>query len=227
MGFIIFFAVIATLFAAWRVWRRLRYFLHIFQLEGYKPNEYRHWLKARFGDAVLRLSHKVALVVLAVATIGFFWVSPFWTAFLVLPAWAVTFASSRRYRSEQQKKPLSYSARLKRLMATAVAVTLVPFAAGLLLGLGQEGLAGYWAYLAGFLVADFGVPYWVLAAAALMKPVETSIQNGFKKQARRTLDARRELTVIGITGSYGKTSVKFIIAEILRQRYNVLETPGS
>ncbi|MFB6098441.1 MAG: UDP-N-acetylmuramoyl-tripeptide--D-alanyl-D-alanine ligase, partial [Salinibacter sp.] len=32
---------------------------------------------------------------------------------------------------------------------------------------------------------------------------------------------------VGITGSYGKTSTKFILAELLRQKYNVYATPSS
>ena len=58
-------------------------------------------------------------------------------------------------------------------------------------------------------------------------PVETAIQEGFKRDARQKLRERPDLTTIGITGSYGKTSTKFILAELLKQRYSVLATPGS
>ena len=225
MILIYFFAVIATAFAGWRAWRRLRYFLHIFQLEGYKPNQYRHWIRVRRGHVVFRRSHQLAALLLLLAAIGFSQGSPFWTALLVLPAWAVAFASSRLYRSDRQKKPLRYTARLQRLLATAAVLTALPVLLGALIGFGR--LEGFFWYLAGFFVADLGVPLWVLLAAWLMQPVERAVQEGFKRQARQTLRARRDLTVIGITGSYGKTSVKFIIAEILKQRYNVLATPGS
>lgn len=226
MIFIYLFAVIATLFAGWRAWRRLRYFLHLFQLEGYKPNQYLRWLGSHIGH-VVRLSHKVAAVVLALAAAGFYFLSPFWTALLALPAWMITFASSRLYRSERPKKPLAYTNRLKRLLGVTVVLTLLPVILGLVVGLRQDSLAGFWFYLLGFFVADFGAPLWVLFAAFLMKPVEASFRRGFKKQARSTLQQRPDLTVVGITGSYGKTSTKFILAEILRQRYNVLASPGS
>ena len=39
-----FFGLIALLFALWRIGRRTRYFLHIAQLEGYKPGEYAAWV---------------------------------------------------------------------------------------------------------------------------------------------------------------------------------------
>lgn len=224
---ILIFLVIATLFAGWRIWRRLRFFLHTIQLEGYKLNEYRSWLGARVGHVIIRLSHKLALALLVLSFVGFFYVSPFWTALIVLPLWAVTFASSRLYRSTQEKKPLKYTNRLKRLLAASAAIIVVPVILGIAFGLRENGLQGFFWYLVGLLLADFGAPFWVMVGALVMQPVEKAIQNGFKRKARLTLQNRPNLTVIGITGSYGKTSVKFILAEILKQRYNVLATPGS
>jgi len=216
-------ALLATLFAGLRGWHRLRYFLHLFQLEGYKPVEYRQWLGARLSQ-VFRKSHALALVLLG---IGFVWADAPWVLAIVLLGWCVAFASSKLYHSARPKKPLKYTARMKRLAATSGARPLLPVIAGMALGwkAGWPGAVPY--YLAGLLLADLGGPLWVLIAALLMKPVETSIQNGFKRQARATLQRRSDLTVLGITGSYGKTSVKFIVAEILKQRYSVLATPGS
>lgn len=227
MILIILFAILATLFAGWRIWRRLRFFLHTFQLEGYKLNEYRAWLGARIGHVVVRLSHKLALALLALSFIGFFFVSPFWTALIVLPLWAVTFASSRLYRSTQQKKPLKYTSRLKRLLAATTAIAAIPVIFGIVFGLRENGQQGFFWYLTGLFLADFGAPFWVMLGALVMKPVEKAIQNGFKSKARHNLRSRPDLTVIGITGSYGKTSVKFILSEILKQRYSVLATPAS
>ena len=224
---LIIFALIATLFAGWRLWRRLRYFLHVFQLEGYKPNQFMSWLRAH-PRHVFRLSHGLALVVLALAAAGFFvagW--PRTTATVVLPLWAVTFASSRLYRSDQEKKPLAYTNRLKRLLGVAALLAVLPVVIGALVGLGWEGPAGFWPFLVGFLVADFGAPLWVLLAAFALEPLEAYFRRGFKRQARRHLRQRPDLQVIGITGSYGKTSTKFIIQEILKQRFHVLATPGS
>lgn len=226
MLFIYLFAVVATLFAGWRAWRRLRYFLHVFQLETYKPQRYRAWVREHASRVVFRLSHKVALGLLLLAALGFFWEDvPFWTALIVLPLWAAAFASSRLYRSDREKKPFAYTARMQRLLATAALLTVAFPLVGLFLGLDRlEGL--FW-YLLGWFVADFGAPLWVLIAAFLMQPVENAIQRGFKRQARRALRDRPDLTIVGITGSYGKTSTKFIIEEILSQKYSALATPSS
>jgi UDP-N-acetylmuramoyl-tripeptide--D-alanyl-D-alanine ligase len=58
-------------------------------------------------------------------------------------------------------------------------------------------------------------------------PIEKRIADGFVKDARRILSEMPRLTVIGVTGSYGKTSVKNFLAAMLGAKYNVLMTPGS
>ena len=227
MALLYFLAALASLFAGWRIWRRLRFFLHIFQLEGYKPTEYAGWVRTRMRPLVFRRSHLAGLVLLVVGALGIRFVAPRPTLLLVLGAWVVAFASSRAYRSLRPKKPLVYTHRMRRLLAAAVVFVAAPVAAGAAVGLGLGAPEGFLAYLAGLLVADLGAPLWVLLAGLVMRPVETAIQRGFKREARRRLQARPDLTVVGITGSYGKTSVKFIVAEILSQRFNVLATPGS
>lgn len=226
MWIIVFLTVITSLFAGWRAWRRLRYFLHIFQLEGYKRAEFLAWVGDRRGTVLFRLSHKLAVGQLILVAIGILFVSPFWTIVVALPLWAITFASSRIYRSERQKKPLRYTNRMRRLLAAAAVLTAAPVLTGLIIWV-LAGLPYFGWFLGGFLAADFLAPYWVFLAALVMAPVERSIQSGFKQRARERLAARRDLTLIGITGSYGKTSTKFIIAEILKQRYNVLASPSS
>lgn len=227
MVWIYVFTIITTLLAGWRVWRRLRYFLHVFQLEGYKPPGFRKWLSQRSGTVFFRFSHTLGLLLLIATVFGYTYASPFWTTLLVLPAWSIAFASSRLYRSAREKKPLAYTNRLKRLLTTASVLASLPLLVGIGWGLERGDLTGYLGFLGGFFLADLWCPAWVLVASALMKPVERFIQNGFKRQARAHLARRPDLHTIAITGSYGKTSVKFIIAEILRQRYNTLATPGS
>ncbi len=49
----------------------------------------------------------------------------------------------------------------------------------------------------------------------------------YKKQAKRKLASMDKLQVIAITGSYGKTSIKNFVAQILSQKYKVYATPRS
>jgi UDP-N-acetylmuramoyl-tripeptide--D-alanyl-D-alanine ligase len=226
MALIYLFAVLATLFASWRAMRRTRFFLHVFQLETYKPDRYQSWLREHAGRLLVTPSHLVGGGLLIAATLAFPALPPFWVALVLLIGWMLAFISSRRYRG-REKKPFALTNRMKRLVGATGVIALLPVAVGGIAGWETAGLHGFGWYLLGLLVADLGAPLWVLLGAYAMAPVERSIQNGFKRQARATLDARRDLTVIGITGSYGKTSTKFIIAELLKQKYNVLATPSS
>lgn len=64
-------------------------------------------------------------------------------------------------------------------------------------------------------------------AIFVLRPIETAIKQRYIKKAKKVLDSRKDLIKIGITGSYGKTSVKNILTHMLRCKYNVLATPES
>ena len=49
----------------------------------------------------------------------------------------------------------------------------------------------------------------------------------YKKEAKKKLEEMDKLQIIAITGSYGKTSVKNFVAQILSKKYNVYATPRS
>ena len=224
---LVLLAAIATAFAGWRAARRIRFFLHIFQLETYKFDRYGRWLRDNLRSAAVRPSHVVGTGLLVLAAIGFSRSGAAWVAAALLPLWTLTFISSRRYRSDQEKKPLAFTDRMTRLAGASGLVAAIPLVLGALYGWMTSNPSGFFWYLLGFFVVDLGAPLWVAVGAGLMHPVETIIQEGFKREARQHLRERPDLTTIGITGSYGKTSTKFILAELLRQKYNVYATPSS
>lgn len=49
----------------------------------------------------------------------------------------------------------------------------------------------------------------------------------YKKDAKRKLQSMKDLQIICITGSYGKTSIKNFVAQILAHKYRVYATPRS
>jgi UDP-N-acetylmuramoyl-tripeptide--D-alanyl-D-alanine ligase len=49
----------------------------------------------------------------------------------------------------------------------------------------------------------------------------------FKKNATAKLDSMKDLKIIAITGSYGKTSIKNFLTQILAKKYKVYSTPRS
>lgn len=68
---------------------------------------------------------------------------------------------------------------------------------------------------------------WLICLSNLiMKIYETPHANKFIKKAKAKL-AASDVTVVGITGSYGKTTAKNILAAFLAKKYRVLATPRS
>lgn len=57
--------------------------------------------------------------------------------------------------------------------------------------------------------------------------IERFLFEAFKKEARKKLQSMPKLQIIAITGSYGKTSTKNFVYEILSRKYKVYATPRS
>jgi len=57
--------------------------------------------------------------------------------------------------------------------------------------------------------------------------IEKFLFTVYKKEAKKKLQSMKDLQIICITGSYGKTSIKNFVAQILSRKYNVYATPRS
>ena len=137
---------------------------------------------------------------------------------VLLLALALCFALHRAAVKKTEKKKFALTPRMKRLYGM-LAVVLLGVQAAFFWGLGYP-LGAYGGVIA-------LLPLLVPLAALLALPVERLIFRLYFRDAERKLMENDRLIRIGITGSYGKTSTKFILAEILSQKYNVLATPAS
>jgi UDP-N-acetylmuramoyl-tripeptide--D-alanyl-D-alanine ligase len=70
-------------------------------------------------------------------------------------------------------------------------------------------------------------PLLVILSNIINAPLERAINLWYIADARRILKKIPRLVVIGITGSYGKTSTKYFLYRLLSSRFNVLMTPES
>ena len=125
------------------------------------------------------------------------------------------------------KKPLAMTGRAWRLLLTAMVVNLVAVLVvpGLLhINWGWPYDLGSWALLTA--ICFFGIARLLLLADVVTAPVQQWINNRFLTAARRKL-IEVSPTVIGVTGSFGKTSTKFAIEGLLGPASTVLATPGS
>ncbi|MGF1669618.1 MAG: UDP-N-acetylmuramoyl-tripeptide--D-alanyl-D-alanine ligase [Balneolaceae bacterium] len=221
---------------------RIRYLLHMFQLHGYKTAEFREWTHQNFSAKVITPEHVLFnLVILSLLYFLSDSLTPSAATIILAVFVLFWFFPAGKYRLEQEKKKLVFTPRMKRLAAT-LALLILPFWYGTI-ELGYTGTissivsvrqidnlflaADPYILAFGFVVADIAIPFLLFLASYLMKPIEIQIQKGFKKKARQKLAMLPSLRVIAITGSYGKTSTKFILNAMLRERYKVCVTPGS
>ena len=77
-----------------------------------------------------------------------------------------------------------------------------------------------------WIIAVQALPLMLILGNATLAPYEALVQNKFYNEARSKLEEINP-TIIGITGSYGKTSVKHILGHILKNSAPTLMTPGS
>lgn len=73
----------------------------------------------------------------------------------------------------------------------------------------------------------FAVFIPLLLAYLLSYAIEKYLFEIYKKEASKRLASIKDLEIIAITGSYGKTSIKNFIASILSTKYRVYATPRS
>jgi UDP-N-acetylmuramoyl-tripeptide--D-alanyl-D-alanine ligase len=211
----------------WHSWFRARYFLQVFQQNGYHINEYTGWMGKNWAGKLIGNAHIIIIPIFLIEVFGGRLTMTAITIILFLFI-AFLFIPARREYSGVQKKPLVFTPRMIRLAGpVAVFYLFFPW-----LGYNLAWTAAYptpdaLIFAFSLILADLLLPFYILLAAILVSPVEKYIQNGFKKQARRKLQSMPGLRVIAITGSYGKTSTKFIIKTLLEERFNVCFTPGS
>ena len=137
-------------------------------------------------------------------------------AFLIGVIW------DRRIKNDQNKKPLVYTARVKRLILTTSILYLVPV---ILMAFNLDNGRFCWLMIFIFSLLIYLNFFIVYIAKVINTPVEKFVYFYFKHKAKNKLKSMNNLKVIGITGSYGKTSSKNILSDILNIKYNALPTP--
>ncbi len=123
----------------------------------------------------------------------------------------------------EEKKPFKYTPRGIRLLVTSIIISLAVIFLFMLIFLYMLE----WYYAGLIVILGLIAPLYVIIASWVMLPIETAINRWYMKDAMRKRSSMNDLKVIGITGSYGKTSTKNIIHKIASQKYLSLMTPES
>lgn len=128
------------------------------------------------------------------------------------------------------KKPLVFTKRVWRIYGVTSLLS-VGSALSVILTLGSR--PDVWGYSGAVLSIGYILFLttfsWivVILAVVILMPVEKIINGRYRKEAERILESLPDLKIVGITGSYGKTSTKHYLHRILSEHYETLMTPGS
>ncbi len=140
---------------------------------------------------------------------------------LLLLLYGVCIFRKKNISNDQNKKPLVYTPRIKRLIVTLVLLHVIVCVLGILI---KSHLCDAIILLSIMAVFNF---YVVFLAKIINNPIERMVYKHFERKAKKKLASMPNLKVVGITGSYGKTSTKNFLNTILSEKYNVLATPKS
>ena len=202
-------------------------FLQIIQIADYKLKPYGVWLKdtkAKWFGRIVLLSFLSFCCVFVVNILfnEFLENKIFGNLGLVFYfAFAIIFILE--IHKIPQKKPLKVTKRMFRVYAT-----LFLLYAGLTFGVLALCLS-YSFYLRTSIIAitPICVPAIVALAILIVYPVEKLIQNSYKSRCKKALKSHQNLIVVGITGSFGKTSTKVYLSKFLETKFKVCATPAS
>lgn len=216
MDIIFYFVTLAT-FAFATVASSLAQ-MHMFQLNSYNGVKHCRWMSKNFGAV---FAHVIALLF---ATDAFLPVNEKFKI-VVFSIFAAVFAvfGFMAIPKKKAKKPLVFTTRVIRMFVTETVLI-----AGATVG-------SYFVYKLAevrfaialmFLVYAL-IPFMILLSNFINSPIEAGVRQHYINDAKKMLRSCPDLKIIGITGSYGKTSMKFFLTTLLKGKYDVLMTPES
>lgn len=190
------------------------YIIHMFQQNSYKPREYREWMQLHSNVGRLLGRSLYAVISIPLVLAG--------NAGCLIAAYVMNAMTILVNKPRQAKKPLVYTMRVRRMLVTTVILYVICMLLSLL---AEENLPRVCGCI--LLVLFILQPFLVLLVNWVNRPLERAIDRHYVQDAARILHEMPNLTVIGVTGSYGKTSVKYFLNTLLSSQYNVLQTPGN
>lgn len=231
---IVIFVIWLTTYAVGAVWYIL-YLMHMFQQNSYKPREYGEWIRVHTNVGRLLGKSLYAFISLPLVLVG--------NRGCLLAACVMNGMTILVNKPRRAKKPLVYTPRVRRMLITTgvlyllvLMMVLLPvmwltMAGGMILTLHGAMAEPEHPLLRNvellLLLLFVLQPLLILLTNLINHPIEQRINQRYIDDAARILRGMPHLKIIGVTGSYGKTSVKYFLNTLLAARYNVLCTPGN
>lgn len=230
---LLFYIILAILMVvgatlALTLWKRMAHALHMLQQCHYMNDRFTTYNKGHQAQAFPKGLMVVTVVYWVAYAALLFIETGFSTSiiFAAIAGYGCLIAHFSSGKGEESKLPLKLTSRVWRLIATAVVLMLVITILGVIILPASGGFI--FIHLIGWLLTLNLIVYGVVYVAnEFNKPIEARIRLGFINDARRIVKSSPQLEVVGVTGSYGKTSTKHALNSILSEQFNTLMTPGS
>lgn len=193
--------------------------LHMVQLNSYRVKRYQKWVIKNITQYInwRNTTPLIALIILF-----------FSKSYLSIGLWGACYLflifSNVNYPS---KLPLQYTSRAKRLYSVIigeftiiVSIILYNYYLSnsfyvLYLGIITLSLLCYFSFVT------------AIIGSLIIAPLEKMIDQWYYNDAKSKINKYSNLITIGVTGSFGKTSTKFILFDLLSPFFNTLMTPHS
>ncbi len=190
----------------------------MFQQNSYYPSRYLKWLKNNYSGGLLAN----ALVYFLVSVLYFF---ELYIVGAVIALFVMFYNIKTAVDVQKHSvKSLAFTGRVKRLYFT----TILIFTALILLFIYiTKPTFAVRAFVSVALLLSYITPILVFILWCILLPLEWLINRYYIRDAKKVLEAMPNLKVIGVTGSYGKTTTKFILTRILSEKFNTVCTPHS
>ena len=199
------------------------------QQNSYRRERYMRWLRES-GDTTswLRLVSMAVLLIALSRLSGY-------AAMVAAPGLFGLVSAAILWR-RKYKKPLVWTRRVWRIFSVAIALVLIAVLGTMIIMAWNMPDVSccrvafmpllYAALIV--LTACYCISHVIVVLANwLLAPVEKAINRRYYNDAKRRLEQMPDLKIIGITGSYGKTSTKHYLYRILSEHFDTLMTPGS
>ena len=212
----IFYFISTVLIAVSAIFAVTRQF-QMLQQNSYYPSRYLSWISTGYIYNLL-LTSAIYLVS------SVFYIYELYIAQLVFIAVLMIIRIITAFKEQKKSiKPLVFTGRVKRLYSALIIVLAVLIT---IYSFNKETAFGRYISVSIFLISFF-TPILTLIIWCITAPIEKMISAWYTHDAKKILKNRPEMTVIGVTGSYGKTTTKFILTRILSEKFNVVCTPHS
>src|SRR5574344_1465588 len=197
---------------------RIKHSFHMLQQNRYNEgNHYIRWINKNAKKIFLSYD----LILIPIYLLGLILDNYVMLYFYCIPYLVIDYIYHKSLSKGQNKQPLVFTKRIKRLSVTVLLLYLI-LLSSFYLDFKYKNINNYYLIYAVAIYLNYIVTY---IANIINTPIEKLINKYYFNKAYNKLHDMGNTEVIGITGSYGKTSSKNIINEILNVKYVSFKTP--